>query len=1063
VDVDAISAALMKDPAPAERLRRTDGTAPAGLGTSGDGDEDPDPVVRFNSIPLPAQLREISDAEYAAERRANPNAKPLNPEQRKVAAELYRIVKYRDVARRQGQPPAEIDRDLQAARRTGVVFLTGAGGTGKSQVIACLRKLFADEGLGRIVVTAFTGVAAAVFGAPTLLTLFGQGIEDKAQKPLPDLTPEFCLKAEATFMKHSGVDPQDVALMVIDEVSFNDDAIFGHVERHLRALVRAPHVPCGGIPFLLAGDNMQKRPAGAGAVPWYKRLAMDARPYPHTASAAGLAVLKSARRFLLTRIMRSDNDEVFTRCQNALRDLTVQFPITASFLKHIKKLSIADMQDPRWRFAPIAVMSRVERDKLNMLQLVRFAEYFDLPLFRWRKPLPNYPVTASMSDAEVDDLYENEPNMWNYFVEGAPGLLTENIKSTRGLVNGTPFLYDSLDFQGAVPEKVLAAYAEGRYPGHPITLDHDERPHAIFIRVGSTDQNPHFWHGVQLEDLSRQLVDTGMPRDVNDEWPQIIPISTERVVSAKDAALVFSGCAVQHGLKKALRMKEYPIMLAFAMTDFKLQGRTLPHLAINIMKRSNWGSAMDLPGFYVMVSRGTSFKALRWLEFDQEEAKRLGKLRWDEFLVAWNQGYDEGGAWSDDRARAALRDETRRRNGQAPRGQPAPRRRGQQRDGQGPRRQATPSPAPAPAPAPAPIDNWVRCDGCGSWHVIPPEAANTDTSGSWHCRDATWDRLTCSAAMDEDPRPPAPRPPDGPAGPAPAPEPAPMEAEPPPLPPPPPASDLEVPTAHGMTVPNLTCAPGSLLVAQATSELLVPLIYCAAGQVPGGHNVTRASSPEQVSLANQWWSDRISLWPVWCQRVRQVLDANAWRYFAQEYGKNAQPRRGRRDPMAAVPRHDHVVGLLPYMDETCQLDIMNDAGISDDLAVLQIWYDSAPSGRRRRREPSPPAVQSDSDDMADDLEPHAPCAMPPGSAIPGASPPLPRNRGRREELEALEHALAESCLGAPEVLDANDRRYFADEEFEPPVAAPTAPRSPRRRSRDPDAPSPSRPARRQRR
>ena len=110
-----------------------------------------------------------------------------------------------------------------------------------------------------------------------------------------------------------------------------------------------------------------------------------------------------------------------------------------------------------------------------------------------------------------------------------------------------------------------------------------------------------------------------------------------------------------------LRVKEFPYMLCFAMTDYKLQGRTLPRLVINIIRRGRWGPSMDLPGFYVLISRAISFKALRWLRLDSVEANRLRGLRWDEYLIAWNNGYDRHGVWSDTLARNALREERLRR------------------------------------------------------------------------------------------------------------------------------------------------------------------------------------------------------------------------------------------------------------------------------------------------------------------------------------------------------------------------------------------------------------------
>jgi hypothetical protein len=41
-------------------------------------------------------------------------------------------------------------------------------------------------------------------------------------------------------------------------------------------------------------------------------------------------------------------------------------------------------------------------------------------------------------------LYEEEPEMWGYFVAGAPGVINDNIAQDKGLVNGTRCTFHSL-------------------------------------------------------------------------------------------------------------------------------------------------------------------------------------------------------------------------------------------------------------------------------------------------------------------------------------------------------------------------------------------------------------------------------------------------------------------------------------------------------------------------------------------------------------------------------------------------------------------------------------------
>ena len=69
---------------------------------------------------------------------------------------------------------------------------------------------------------------------------------------------------------------------------------------------------------------------------------------------------------------------------------------------------------------------------------------------------------------------------------------------------------------------------------------------------------------------------------------------------------------------------------------------------------------MDLHGFYVLVSRVTTFGGLRLLQNDREGREDLRRLQWSEHLHAWKNGYD-GGKWCAAKVAAALK-EIRDRN-----------------------------------------------------------------------------------------------------------------------------------------------------------------------------------------------------------------------------------------------------------------------------------------------------------------------------------------------------------------------------------------------------------------
>lgn len=88
-------------------------------------------------------------------------------------------------------------------------------------------------------------------------------------------------------------------------------------------------------------------------------------------------------------------------------------------------------------------------------------------------------------------------------------------------------------------------------------------------------------------------------------------------------------------------------MVAFALLDFKVQGRTLPKLVVNIGSRPVRSPCMALDALYVMLSRTREVAGLRTLyPLTQQDKERLLKLKCNKHLAAWDAGYDRHGLWN---------------------------------------------------------------------------------------------------------------------------------------------------------------------------------------------------------------------------------------------------------------------------------------------------------------------------------------------------------------------------------------------------------------------------------
>lgn len=181
------------------------------------------------------------------------------------------------------------------------------------------------------------------------------------------------------FYTENGLRIENVGGIAIDEVSFNDSTLFGHVDGILRQITGNRDVPFGGIPLLLLGDNKQKPPPGG--LPWYKALVKRAQNRgaidgqgPSAAATAGLDRLADAPLVELFRMMRAKDDPEFADAQRYMRRTDVDQPVSCSFLKRLGPVSAADLEnEPEWAFAPIGVLSTFERNTLNLAQIREFA------------------------------------------------------------------------------------------------------------------------------------------------------------------------------------------------------------------------------------------------------------------------------------------------------------------------------------------------------------------------------------------------------------------------------------------------------------------------------------------------------------------------------------------------------------------------------------------------------------------------------------------------------------------------------------------------------------------
>jgi hypothetical protein len=151
----------------------------------------------------------------------------------------------------------ELKADLVAlgAKPQLLMFMTGAGGAGKSNVIEALieycKEFCANLGVHfdsqTLIITAMTGVAATSIMGQTSYTALG--ILKKGYDS------EFIKSFEGTRM------------VLIDEISFCSAKVLGKLDKALRIVKQEPDLTYGGLHIIFAGDFHQLPPIGQGNYP----------------------------------------------------------------------------------------------------------------------------------------------------------------------------------------------------------------------------------------------------------------------------------------------------------------------------------------------------------------------------------------------------------------------------------------------------------------------------------------------------------------------------------------------------------------------------------------------------------------------------------------------------------------------------------------------------------------------------------------------------------------------------------------------------------------------------
>ena len=531
-----------------------------------------------------------------------------------------------------------------------LILVHGGPGVGKTFYIHTIMAKALRSGHGVLPVAANASASSLLPGGLTIHSAVAIPVDTSvpgdahAAAARQQLSP---LKDRSTQFQRAFHNLSDADVLIIDEISAVPPSLLGALHLRLVQLRRKRGLPqrvyerpFGGMAVIALGDFHQMAPVqdhalhaeavlGAlrdrGRETDVKRAGRDKSEN----GAIGRRIFKLFRRMNLTQQMRAQGDQNHCAFIDAWRHPATASVLPKATLDKIKRLSEEDMRaDSSWAWAPVVVTNNEERHALNKATAVRFGRFHNRPVLRWRKTvdLPSFSVD------DMDDLFDDHASLWQYFVLGAPAVLTHNVNAPCGLANGTACILHSVSFpeaNGTDTQRIVAL--EQRYreaaPGEIITVDDELLPQYVNVEL------PH----IDARDWPEE--DTIEPGKV------VVPIGMSRSCKIRVAS-------VNGHRPRNVHPTAHSYDMAFAITYWKVQGHTLDKVVLDLNKTR---PRIAIQMLYVGMTRTRKQDHIRIVPSitTPDALDYVTTIRPDPFIAWWSAGYDHHGVWDDTRALAA--------------------------------------------------------------------------------------------------------------------------------------------------------------------------------------------------------------------------------------------------------------------------------------------------------------------------------------------------------------------------------------------------------------------------
>lgn len=447
-----------------------------------------------------------------------------------------------------------------------LMFLGGAGGTGKSRVIDAIDAFCSSWHRSKsIVKTALTGKAATLVGGVTLAS--------------------FMLRIQHAVKEKKHV-PLDV--LIIDEISMMTKHEWLKLDKLLRRYMQVENVPFGGIHIVLVGDFLQMPPVKSDPIyvdPVNKTM-------PSTVDVEGFELWRKVTTVvILDESMRFRNDpEWGDGCREArLGRWTPEFinMINARVIQSGEDDATQSLQNEVGASPVFVTPENATRLAINNAFVTETASMLPTNVYPIRVVANFKGALNGLSQSDLQYVFSLPDNRFGRLapyldlINGMPIQVTQNVATAKGIANGTLGTLEYVHFAAGTHFQLVRDSATAtivQLPSRPpdYAMIRVPRPHATAIRQG---------------------ID-----------PELFPVFFTTEAYSK---MTIKLAAAPNGQPRSItvRPQQFPFVCAIGSTVYKVQGET--HQSMVIVDWKSKHAVVNKPQqTYLLVSRVTTRNGL---------------------------------------------------------------------------------------------------------------------------------------------------------------------------------------------------------------------------------------------------------------------------------------------------------------------------------------------------------------------------------------------------------------------------------------------------------------------